>query len=129
MRAHEENAFHLAKFFSRHRKVECVHYPGLKASPAYAVTQKQMTGFGRMISLELNGDYRAAQMFLSQLKIFSLAESLGGEESLVSYPAGMTHASMPREERLKRAIKDNLVRLSMGIENKADLKRDLAGAP
>jgi cystathionine gamma-synthase/cystathionine gamma-lyase len=87
-----------------------------------------MTGFGGMISLELKGGYPSVQKFLSRLKIFTLAESLGGVESLVSYPAGMTHASIPREERLKRGIKDNLVRLSVGIEDKSDLKEDLVVA-
>jgi cystathionine gamma-synthase/cystathionine gamma-lyase len=128
MRAHEENAIHLAHFLSNHRKVERVYYPGLKGSLGNAVAREQMTGFGGMISLELKGGFPAVQKFLSRLKIFSLAESLGGVESLVSYPAGMTHASIPREERLKRGIKDNLVRLSVGIEEKSDLKDDLAGA-
>jgi len=128
MRAHEENAIHLAHFLSNHRKVERVYYPGLKGSLGNAVARDQMTGFGGMISLELKGGFPAVQKFLSRLKIFSLAESLGGVESLVSYPAGMTHASIPREERLKRGIKDNLVRLSVGIEEKSDLKDDLAGA-
>jgi cystathionine gamma-synthase/cystathionine gamma-lyase len=128
MRAHQENAIHLAHFLSSHRKVERVYYPGLKGSLGHAVARDQMTGFGGMISLELKGGYPSVQKFLSRLKIFTLAESLGGVESLVSYPAGMTHASIPREERLKRGIKDNLVRLSVGIEDKSDLKEDLVVA-
>jgi cystathionine gamma-synthase/cystathionine gamma-lyase len=128
MRAHQENAIHLAHFLSSHQKVERVYYPGLKSSLGNAVARDQMTGFGGMISLELKGGYPSVQKFLSRLKIFTLAESLGGVESLVSYPAGMTHASIPREERLKRGIKDNLVRLSVGIEDKSDLKEDLVVA-
>jgi cystathionine gamma-synthase/cystathionine gamma-lyase len=128
MRAHEENAMALARFLARHPKVAKVHYPGLKSHPAHAIAKKQMDGFGGMISLELKGGFPAVEKLLSRLRIFTLGESLGGVESLVSYPAGMTHASIPREERLKRGIKDNLVRLSVGIEDKADLKEDLAQA-
>jgi cystathionine gamma-synthase/cystathionine gamma-lyase len=128
MKAHEENALTLAKFLSKHPKVERVHYPGLKTHPGNTVARKQMTGFGGMICLELKGGHKAVKKFLSGLKLISLAESLGGVESLVSYPAGMTHATMPREERIKRGIKDNLVRISVGIEDKDDLLEDLKGA-
>ena len=128
MKAHEENALALAKFLAKHPKVEKVHYPGLKSHPGHLVAKNQMTGFGGMICVELKGGHPAVKRFLSRLKLISLAESLGGVESLVSYPAGMTHAPLPREERLKRGIKDNLVRISVGIEDKADLMEDLAHA-
>jgi cystathionine gamma-synthase/cystathionine gamma-lyase len=128
MRAHEKNAAALASFLARHPGVGRVHYPGLKSHSAHRIAKKQMSGFGGMISLEIKGGYPTTQKFLSSLRIFTLGESLGGVESLVSYPAGMTHVSMPREERLKRGIGDNLVRLSVGIEDKTDLQEDLAQA-
>jgi cystathionine gamma-synthase/cystathionine gamma-lyase len=128
MKAHGENAAYLVKFLSYHPQVERVYYPGLKSHPGHSIAGKQMGGFGGMISLEIKGGFPAVERFLSRLKIFTLGESLGGVESLVSYPAGMTHVSMPRVERLKRGIKDNLVRLSVGIENKEDLRNDLKQA-
>ena len=87
-----------------------------------------MLGFGGMLSFEIKGGFPAAEKFFSRLKIFLLAESLGGVESLVCYPAKMTHGSMPEQERLKRGIKDNLIRISVGLENKEDLKDDLEQA-
>jgi cystathionine gamma-synthase/cystathionine gamma-lyase len=87
-----------------------------------------MTGFGGMISLELKGGFQEVEKFISRLRLFLLAESLGGVESLVCYPPKMTHGSLSREERMKRGIKDNLIRLSVGIENKIDLKDDLRNA-
>lgn len=112
MREHDRNAKYLVKFLRKHQRVEKVYYPG----------------FGGMISFELKGGFPAVEKFLARLKIFLLAESLGGVESLVCYPPRMTHGSIPREERLKRGIKDNLVRLSVGIENRIDLKNDLVQA-
>jgi cystathionine gamma-synthase/cystathionine gamma-lyase len=128
MRAHEENALALAKFLSKHPGVERVHYPGLKTHPGYSVAKKQMTGFGGMICVELKGGYPAVRKFLSRLKLFSLAGSLGGVESLANYPSGMIYNILSRGERLRRGIRDNLVRLSVGIEDKEDLIEDLAHA-
>ncbi|MDD5258921.1 MAG: PLP-dependent aspartate aminotransferase family protein [bacterium] len=112
MREHDLNAKYLISFLRKHPRIEKVYYPG----------------FGGMISLELKGGYAAVEEFLAKLKIFLLAESLGGVESLVCYPPRMTHGAIPREERLKRGIKDNLVRLSVGIEDKTDLIEDLKQA-
>ncbi len=112
MREHDRNAKYLVKFLRIHPRVEKIYYPG----------------FGGMISFELKGGYPAVERFLATLKIFLLAESLGGVESLVCYPPRMTHGSIPREERLKRGIKNNLVRLSIGIEDKDDLKEDIRQA-
>jgi len=128
MKAHQENALYLARYLSKHPKVEQVYYPGLKSSKNYAVARKQMQGFSGMLSFELKGAREEIDRFFSHLKLFALAESLGGVESLISYPAGMTHISMPRSERLKRGITDNLIRVSVGIENKIDLKNDFARA-
>ncbi len=128
MKAHEENALFLANFLSRHPGVKRVHYPGLKSHPGHRLAARQMSGFGGMIGLELKGSLKETDRFLSRLKLFTLAESLGGVESLVSNPARMTHASIPRQQRLARGIADTLVRLSVGIENKADLKEDLVQA-
>lgn len=112
MRQHDENAKHLVKYLSKHPLIEHVYYPG----------------FGGMISIEIKGGYPAVEKFLSKLKIFILAESLGGIESLACFPSQMTHIALPPKERLKRGIKDNLIRLSVGIENKMDLKRDISNA-
>ena len=113
---------------AKHPKVEKVYYPGLPTSPGYSVAKKQMDGFGGMISFEIKSGYKAVEKFVAKIKVFILAESLGGVESLVCYPPKMTHGSLSREERLKRGIKDNLIRLSVGIENKLDLKEDLEQA-
>jgi cystathionine gamma-synthase/cystathionine gamma-lyase len=128
MKAHQENALYLAKYLSKHQKIERVYYPGLPSSKNYAVAKKQMQGFSGMFSFELKGEHQKVHTFFANLKLFTLAESLGGVESLISYPAGMTHSSMPREERLKRGITDNFIRVSVGIENKIDLKNDIVQA-
>ena len=128
MREHEKNAKYLAEFLSRHEKVARTYYPGLEGTRDYEIASKQMRGFGGMLSLDIKGGVPAVERFLSGLKIFLLAESLGGVESLVSYPTKMTHASMSEHERLKRGIKDTLIRLSVGIENVEDLKADLEDA-
>lgn len=128
MKAHQENALYIANYLSKHPKVERVYYPGLPSSKDYAVVKKQMQGFSGMLSFELKGGRREVDTFFTNLKLFALAESLGGVESLISHPAGMTHSSMPREERIKRGITDNFIRVSVGIENKIDLKNDLAHA-
>ena len=128
MREHEKNALYLAKYLSSHKKIARVYYPGLKKSRDYKIASKQMSGFGGMLSFEIEGGFSAVEKFFSGLKIFLLAESLGGVESLICYPAKMTHGSMPEKERLKRGIKDNLIRVSVGLENKEDLKADLENA-
>ncbi|HXX34488.1 MAG TPA: cystathionine gamma-synthase [Thermodesulfobacteriota bacterium] len=128
MKEHERNALYLAEYLEKHPRIERVYYPGLSSSRHYRLAKKQMTGFGGMISLELRGRFRELEKFLSKLKLFLLAESLGGVESLVCYPPKMTHGSLSKDERLKRGIKDNLVRLSVGIENKVDLRDDLKNA-
>ena len=128
MRAHERNALHLARTLSRHRAVERVFYPGLPDHPQHHLASRQMFGFGGMISLELKGGFPAVERVVAQLKLFTLGESLGGVESLVCYPPGMTHASLPPEERQRRGIHDNLLRLSVGIEHEADLEEDLRRA-
>ncbi len=128
MREHEKNALSLAEYLSGHPAVEKVYYPGLPAHVLHALAGSQMDGFGGMISVELKGGFPAVEKFVSRLKLFLLAESLGGVESLICYPARMSHASLPPEERRKRGIKDNLVRISVGIENVMDLKEDIQNA-
>ena len=128
MKAHEENALYLARYLSKHHKVTRVYYPGLASSKNHFIARKQMKGFSGMLSFELKGGRQEVDTFFAHLKLFSLAESLGGVESLISYPAGMTHSSMPRDERLRRGITDNFIRVSVGIENKIDLKSDIAQA-
>jgi len=128
MREHERNALQLARFLEKHPAVERVFYPGLPSHPQHALAARQMSGFSGMISLELKGGFAAVEQFVARLKLFTLGESLGGVESLVCYPPRMTHASFPPEERRRRGINDNLVRLSVGIENGADLHEDLRDA-
>src|SRR5919199_5949499 len=128
MREHEKNALFLAECLEKHPKVERIYYPGLPSHEQYHLAKQQMSGFGGMISLELQGGFAEVERFVSRIKLFLLAESLGGVESLICYPAKMTHGALPEEERLKRGIKDNLVRLSVGIENQKDLKEDLENA-
>ncbi len=128
MREHEKNAQYLAEFLSKHKRVEKVYYPGLKGTKDYKIASEQMSGFGGMLSFEIKGDFSVVEKFFSKLKLFLLAESLGGVESLVCYPAKMTHGSMPEKERLKRGIKNNLIRVSVGLENKEDLRADIENA-
>jgi cystathionine gamma-synthase/cystathionine gamma-lyase len=128
MREHQKNALDLAEFLEKHPKVDRIYYPGLPSHAQHDLAKTQMSGFGGMISLELKGGFAQVERFASRLKLFLLAESLGGVESLLCYPAKMTHGALPKEERLKREIKDNLVRLSVGIENSQDLKEDLENA-
>jgi cystathionine gamma-synthase/cystathionine gamma-lyase len=128
MGEHERNALALAAFLEAHPAVERVYYPGLPNHTQHGLARKQMHGFGGMISLELRGGYPAVERFVSGLRLFLLAESLGGVESLVSYPAKMTHGSIPRSERERIGIRDNLVRLSVGIEDVEDLREDLERA-
>jgi len=125
MDAHCKNALEIAQFLESHPQVEDVIYPGLASHPQHALAKKQMPGFGGMISLRVKGGTAEANAFLTSLEYFTLAESLGGIESLSEIPAIMTHASIEPEIRAKLGITDNLVRLSVGIEDVEDLKADL----
>jgi cystathionine gamma-lyase len=128
MERHCANAMHLGTWLTKQPQVEKVYFPGLPDHPGHAVAAKQMRGFGGMISIRLKGGTEAARRFMSKTKLFSLAESLGGVESLVCHPATMTHASIPVEVRTARGVDDALIRLSVGIEDVADLQEDLRGA-
>lgn len=128
MDRHCQNALILAEWLSLHPKVRKVIYPGLKTHPQYDLAQQQMDQCGGMISVVLNLDLAGTKAFLSRCKLFTLAESLGGVESLIEHPAIMTHASIPPEHRKKIGIEDGLVRLSVGIENCMDLIHDLEQA-
>jgi len=125
MRQHCENAKELAAWLEKHPKVAKVIYPGLPSHPQHRLALEQMPEFGGMISMEIKGDRAATVKMLERCHLFSLAESLGGVESLIEHPAIMTHASLPMEQRLALGITDNFVRLSVGIEAVADLKQDL----
>lgn len=125
MKAHCENALALAQWLETHAAVEKVIYPGLPSHPQHALATKQMQGYGGIISVVLKGGFEAARRFCENTQLFTLAESLGGVESLVNHPAVMTHASVPAERREKLGISDGLVRLSVGIEALDDLSRDL----
>jgi cystathionine beta-lyase/cystathionine gamma-synthase len=129
MKAHCENGEKIAHWLRNHPKVAKVYWPGFTDHPGYEVAKKQMRGFGGMISFELKNDsVEEAKRVLSSTHLFSLAESLGGVESLINHPASMTHASIPREERIKNGLSDSLIRLSVGIEDADDLIADLAAA-
>lgn len=128
MKQHEQNALKIAAFLENHPKVERVVYPGLKSHPQHELAKKQMKGFGGMITFFLKGGIEESRRFLENVKVFALAESLGGVESLVDHPAIMTHASIPKEVRESLGIYDNLIRLSVGIEDCDDLIRDLDNA-
>ncbi len=126
--AHERNARSVAEFLNAHPKVETVIWPGLANHPGHAIQQAQASGFGGIISIRVKGGLDEARRFCRGTKLFFLAESLGGVESLIEHPAIMTHASVPPENRRKLGITDNFVRLSVGIEHAADLVEDLASA-
>lgn len=125
MEAHQKNAMAVATYLEKHPKVERVVYPGLKSHPQHAIAKKQMLGFGGMITFFLKGDIKKSKKFLENVKIFALAESLGGVESLIEHPAIMTHASVPKKVRESIGLSDNLIRLSVGIEHVQDLIDDL----
>lgn len=125
MRAHEANAMAVAKFLESHPKVERVIYPGLSSHPQHHIAREQMLGMGGMITFYIKGGLKEARSFLENVQVFSLAESLGGVESLVEHPAIMTHASVPAENRKALGIDDTLIRLSVGIEDLEDLLSDL----
>ncbi len=128
MRAHSAGATAVAEALEGRPKIARVHYPGLDSHPQHALVRRQMDGFGGMVSLELAGGGPAARRFLKGLRLFTLAESLGGVESLAEHPASMTHASIARAEREAHGVTDGLVRLSCGIEDPADLVDDVRHA-
>ena len=125
---HEANARALADLLEAHPAVRVVHYPGLASHPGHALAKRQQAGFGAMLRFELEGGVAAARAFVDGLECFTLAESLGGVESLVCHPAGMTHAAMEPAARERAGIDDGLLRLSVGIEDEADLVADIAAA-
>ncbi|WP_129135108.1 cystathionine gamma-synthase [Luteimonas sp. YGD11-2] len=128
MKAHCENAQAIAEFLQGHSAVEQVIYPGLASHPQHELAKKQMDGFGGIVSVRVKGGYEAAKRFCERTQLFTLAESLGGVESLVNHPAVMTHASVPVERRATLGIADDLVRLSVGVEAATDLTSDLDAA-
>ena len=129
MQRHCENGVKVAQYLRQHPKVQKVYWCGFEDHPNHAIAQKQMRGFGGMISFTLKDDsVEAATKVLSSTKIFSLAESLGGVESLINHPASMTHASIPRDRRIANGLSDGLIRLSVGIEDAEDIIEDLAQA-
>jgi len=128
MDRHEENAQSIVEMLTKHPQVEKVIYPGLENHPGHKIAKKQMSGFGGMISFVAKGGLEKAKKIVESTKIFSLAESLGGVESLIEHPAIMTHASVPPENRKKLGIDDGFIRLSVGIESKNDLLADLESA-
>lgn len=124
-----QNAERIAKFLQTHPRVANVYYPGLEDHPGHLIAKKQMRLFGAMVSFDMQGDsYEAAEKIMRNTHLFTLAESLGGVESLIGHPASMTHASIPREDRLKVGLTDSLIRLSLGVEDAEDLIADLEKA-
>ena len=128
MREHERNALAVAEFLQSHPKVKRVFYPGLPAHPQHKLAKKQQRSFGGMVSFELDGPIEELYRVLKATKLFALAESLGGVESLIEHPATMSHASMDSEHRLAAGITDSIIRLSVGIEDRDDLIADLQSA-
>jgi cystathionine gamma-lyase/cystathionine beta-lyase len=128
MKKHEENAMAVASYLQSHKAVSRVFYPGIESHPGHEIAKRQMKGFGGVVSFELKGGIKAVDNFLRRLKVFSLAESLGGVASLAEHPATMSHASMPPDYRAKIGISDDLIRLSIGLESIEDLIDDLGQA-
>jgi cystathionine beta-lyase/cystathionine gamma-synthase len=128
MEQHASNAQAVAEFLAAREDVAAVYYPGLPAHPHHALAKRQMRGFGGIVSVTLSGPESRAFEFAKRTKLFSLAESLGGVESLVCHPGRMTHGSIPKEERERRGVTDGLLRLSVGIEDPGDLIEDLRRA-
>jgi cystathionine gamma-lyase len=128
MRAHCESALALAQWLEKHPAIERVIYPGLKSHPQHALAKRQMDGFGGIVSIEIKGGLRKARKMLERCHLFALAESLGGVESLIEHPAIMTHASIPPANRKRLGISDGLIRLSVGVEDVADLRAELEHA-
>jgi len=125
MEQHQKNALKIAQFLESHKNVERVIYPGLASHPQFEIAKKQMSGFGGMITFFVKGGLDESRKLLEKVKVFTLAESLGGVESLIEHPAIMTHASVPAHLRAQLGIADNLIRLSVGIEDEKDLLWDL----
>ena len=128
MERHNKSAMEIAKFLEKRKDIKNVIYPGLKTHPQHKLAARQMNGFGGIVSFEIKGKLSKAKSFLKKTKIFTLAESLGGVESLIEHPGLMTHASLSKERREKLGISDTLIRLSIGLENIEDLKEDLTQA-
>ncbi|MEK7415297.1 MAG: aminotransferase class I/II-fold pyridoxal phosphate-dependent enzyme, partial [Planctomycetota bacterium] len=128
MRAHNDNAMHIARYLERHPAVSAVLHPWLESHPQHALAKRQMTGGGGTFSFRLKGGGEAAKRLLTKTKLFILAESLGGVESLIEHPWTMTHISMPEDVRRKVGITDDLIRISVGIEDASDLEADLQQA-
>jgi cystathionine beta-lyase/cystathionine gamma-synthase len=127
MKQHCENATIIAEWLAAQKKIVKVNYPGLRSHPQYALARRQMSGFGGMISFDVGSLYNAKR-FLKRVRVCALAESLGGVETLISHPATMTHASVPKSDRIKNGVTDGLVRISVGIEDAEDLIDDLKNA-
>ena len=125
MERHNQNAIEIANYLSKHNKVNKVFYPGLNSDQNHVIAKKQMRGFGGIVSIDIRGDISSAKKFLENIEIFTLAESLGGVESLIEHPAIMTHASIDKKIREELGISDTLIRLSIGIEDVKDLKESL----
>jgi cystathionine gamma-lyase len=125
MKEHEHNGLRIAGYLEGHPRIKKVYYPGLVSHPQYDLAKKQMSGFGGMLSFEIDGGLKETELFLESLRLFALAESLGGVESLIEHPAKMTHASIPPKVREEIGITDSLIRISVGIENIDDLIEDL----
>jgi cystathionine gamma-lyase len=128
MERHDDNAQRVAEFLASHPKVKKVYYPGLPSYPQHTLAKKQMSGFGGMLSFEMKGTVEDAKDFLRRVKVFALADSLGGVESLIGHPASMSHGSVPESERKRIGITDTLIRVSVGTENIEDLIADLEQA-
>lgn len=128
MRQHEANALAVAQFLHEHPRVEKVYYPGLPSHPDYELAKRQMSGFGGMVSCQFKGTHNDVAQMVRRFRVFALAESLGGVESLVCHPASMTHGSIPRDIREARGLTDTLLRLSVGIEDIEDILGDLEQA-
>ena len=126
--AHSANGLAVAQFLEEQPKIERVIYPGLPSHPQHEIAKRQMTAFSGMISFELKGGLEAGTTLMNSVKLCSLAESLGAVETMITHPASMTHAAVPREDRLERGLTDGLVRLSVGIEDVEDIIADLERA-
>jgi cystathionine beta-lyase/cystathionine gamma-synthase len=128
MQRHCENAMELAVWLKRHPKITKVYYPGLPSHPQHDLAKQQMAAFGGVVTIVIKGDLKQTKKFLQRCELFPLTASLGGVESLVSHPATMSHSSLSAAARQRLGIVDNLVRLSVGIEDVADLRQDLQNA-
>lgn len=125
MEQHNKNGLAVAEFLEKHPKIKKVYYPGLESHPQYDLAKRQMDGFGAMLSFEVKGGFNEARKLMESVKLCSLAVSFGGDKSLIQHPASMTHVMVPREIRLKIGLTDELVRLSVGIEDTEDIIADL----